>query len=105
MPEVPKFADLGKKVKDLFKKQYDYKSTLKLTTKGSPLSVETDVSTPIGDTNAQCKVTYKNKEYGSVETVVSNDPKKFSTEITLSKLFSGLELKCKPFHKSASRAT
>lgn len=99
----PTFADLGKKVKDLFKKQYDYKESLKLNTKGSPLSIETDVETHLGSkTYAQSKITYKDSSFGSVQTVLGSDPSKFSTELTLDKLSSGLEIKIKPVGQSMS---
>lgn len=100
---VPTFADLGKKVKDLFKKQYDYKESLKLNTKGSPLSIETDVVTNLGSkTNAQSKITYKDSSFGSVETVLGSDPSKFGVVLTLDKQASGLEIKLKPVEQSMS---
>lgn len=86
----PKFADLGKKAKDLFKKQYDYKNTMKITQKGSPLSVETDVDIPLGSCG-KSKVTYKEKCF-SVEATVSSKGDMDLTA-TLPSLMDGLELK------------
>jgi voltage-dependent anion channel protein 2 len=38
---VPQFKDLGKKAKDLFKKQYDYKNEIKTTNTTSGVKIET----------------------------------------------------------------
>lgn len=40
MPTPPQFKDLGKKAKDLFKKQYDYKNEIKVTSKTSGVKIE-----------------------------------------------------------------
>lgn len=37
---MPQFKDLGKKASDLFKKQYDYKNEIKVTTKASGVKLE-----------------------------------------------------------------
>lgn len=41
MPSPPKFADLGKAAKDLFKKQYDYKNEVKVHSKAGGIKLET----------------------------------------------------------------
>lgn len=85
----PKFADLGKKAKDLFKKQYDYKNSMKVTHKSSPLTVETDVDIPL--TSGQSKLTFKEKCF-TVEAIVASKGNMGLTA-TLPKFVNGLELK------------
>jgi hypothetical protein len=61
---APTFANIGKKAKDLFGKQYDYKNSLTIKKNSKPLSVESEVLVPSA---ARCKVTYKH-EHATVET-------------------------------------
>jgi hypothetical protein len=89
MPSPPKFADIGKKVRDLFKKNYDFNSSLKVTQKGSPLAVETNVSLPVD--NGKSKLTYKEGSYEVEATVASNGKHGLTT--TLKDLMPDLELK------------
>lgn len=94
----PKFADIGKKVRDLFKKNHDYTSSLKVTKKGSPLAVETDISLPVG--GGKTKLTFK-KNGVEVEANIATSGKHGLT-VTAKDTMPGLELKGDAMKKSIS---
>lgn len=94
----PKFADIGKKVRDLFKKNHDYNSSLKVTNKGSPLSMETDISLPVSD--GKTKLTYK-QDGIEVEANVSGSGK-HGLSITGKEIFPGVEMKGDVLKKAVS---
>jgi len=61
MPAPCQFKDLGKKAKDLFKKQYDYKNEIKVFSKASGVKLEsggTKGKDLVGYTNAKWKDEY-----------------------------------------------
>jgi len=62
----PKFADIGKKAKDLFKKQYDYKNEFKVISK-SGAKVETTATQVKGGIQGNVKGNFKDDLFGDVE--------------------------------------
>jgi hypothetical protein len=87
---LPKFGDFGKKAKDLFKKNYDYDSTLKLTDNAKPIDVETKVALPLGKAGSS-KLTYKEDAFDVEATVCSKG--NCGLTFTLKSLMPGLTLK------------
>jgi len=88
---VPAFGDFGKKCKDLFKKQYDYSNSLKVHSKGKPVSVETTLES---STSAKSKISCSHC-LGKAETNVSSKGT-VSCELTMKDtLLKGHELKPK----------
>lgn len=100
---VPTFKDLGKKVKDLFKKEYDYTSSVSIKNDADPLSVDLDLAPG----SIKSSFTYKNATVGKVETSVESSGD-FSCELTHADAFglaAGCELKLNPVGQSLALKT
>lgn len=88
----PKFADLGKKVADLFKKKFDDKGhsfTFKNKTKAG---VDVESAVAVGDAiTGKTKATFKHSAVGKV-VVNASTPGDLKGELTLQKLMDGLKV-------------
>jgi len=92
----PSFKNLGKRLKDLFSKKYDYKNQLSVKNNIAPeLNIESiAVADSVGAVSGQVKSTYSNKDYGTVDFDV-NTSGKASAEAKATKLQDGLVVSLK----------
>jgi len=92
----PLWSKFGTSLKDLLTKKYDYKNQLVVKNNvAGDLTIESTVTQGDAQTfNGAVKATYKNKDFGQVESEVStaanNDKATLSTELKATKLYDGL---------------
>jgi hypothetical protein len=102
----PFFKNFGKSAKDLLSKKYDYQN--KLTAKNnvqSDLALETSTtSDEKGNWSGSVKATYKNKDFGNVETEVDTRGTA-SAEITATKLANNTSVIVKATEKGTARVS
>lgn len=97
----PLWSKFGTNLKDLLTKKYDYKNQLVVKNNvASDLAVESTVTQADGSAfNGAVKATYKNKDFGQVETEVGTVPNKdkatLSSELKATKLYDGLTVTVK----------
>lgn len=63
----PQFKDLGKKAKDLFKKQYDYKNEMKVTSKAGGVKIESVGLSSKSGLVGSSKANWKDEYLGDIE--------------------------------------
>lgn len=63
----PQFKDLGKKAKDLFKKQYDYKNEMKVTSKAGGVKLESVGLSAKSGLVGSTKANWKDEYLGDIE--------------------------------------
>lgn len=90
MPST-QFKDLGKKAKDLFKKQYDYKNELKVTSTSSGVKLETTGSKGKDSLCGSTKANFKDDYLGDVEIEVHSSGTA-KGQFKLSKIADGADL-------------
>jgi len=92
----PLWSKFGTTSKDLLTKKYDYKNQLTVKNNAAPdLAVESTVSVNDASAlNGTVKATYKNKDFGQVETEIGTAPNKdkatLSAEVKATKFYDGL---------------
>jgi len=70
----PKYADIGKALKDLLSKKYDYKNAVAVKHNVAPdtsLESTVNVGNGVGDWSGAAKLKYKNKDLGELESEVN----------------------------------
>jgi len=87
----PKFADLGKKAKDLFKKQYDYKNEVKVFSKSSGVKIETTTGSAKSGLTGNVKANWKDATFGDIE-IEGNSGGSTKGQFKLSKVVDGLDV-------------
>jgi len=94
----PIWSKFGDSLKNLFTKKYDYKNQLTVKNNvASDLAIESTVG--LGDAQTftgTVKATYKNKDFGQIESEVGTVPNKdkatLQTEVKATKIYDGLTL-------------
>jgi len=92
----PLWSKFGTNLKDLLTKKYDYKNQLTVKNNvASDLNIESTVTQGAASTfDGTVKATYKNKDFGQVETEVGTAPNKdkatLQAELKATKLYDGL---------------
>jgi len=90
----PQFDDLGKSVKNLFKKKYDYGNSMKTSHKTAS-GVTLDNTAVFADSiSGRVKGTYKDETFGDIETEVATRGN-LSGKVSLKKLADGLNVALK----------
>jgi hypothetical protein len=92
----PLWGKFGNNLKDLLTKKYDYKNQLAVKNNvASDLAIESTVG--LGDAQTftgTVKATYKNKDFGQIESEIGTAPNKdkatLSTEVKATKIYDGL---------------
>jgi len=96
----PQFGKFGNNLKDLLSKKYDYKNQLTVKNNvAADLAIESTVTQGDANFNGTVKATYKNKDFGQVETEVGTAPNKdkatLTAELKATKLYDGLTVTVK----------
>jgi len=96
----PLWSKFGTSLKDLLTKKYDYKNQLTVKNNlASDLAIESTVTQGDANFNATVKATYKNKDFGQVETEIGTAPNKdkatLAAELKATKLYDGLTVTIK----------